>query len=120
MLNATGDAVFEFGVSHRNSAFWSPQGRFLCLAVSIVCCVAMMTMTSSSCLVLYELCRQGFGNMSGGMDFWDRTTLKLIGSTRVCAAVSHCMIRNYDTTLRCIVVVCVFVDGLCDYKWLVP
>lgn len=26
---------------------------------------------------------QGFGNMSGGMDFWDRNKLKIIGSTKV-------------------------------------
>ena len=57
MLNAVGEPVFEFGVAHRNSVFWSPHGRFLCLG--------------------------GFGNMSGGMDFWDRNKLRMIGSTKV-------------------------------------
>jgi hypothetical protein len=33
MFNAVGDAVFEFGVAHRNTVLWSPHGRFLCLGV---------------------------------------------------------------------------------------
>jgi translation initiation factor 2A len=35
MLNAVGEPVFEFGVNHRNSVFWAPHGRFLCLAVRV-------------------------------------------------------------------------------------
>lgn len=46
----TGDAVFVFGQAHRNVISWSPHGRFLCLA--------------------------GFGNLAGGMDFWDKNKLK--------------------------------------------
>lgn len=48
----TGDASFIFGEAHRNVVSWSPHGRFLCLA--------------------------GFGNLAGGMDFWDRNKLKKI------------------------------------------
>ena len=44
------DPVFLFGEAHRNTVSWSPHGRFLCLA--------------------------GFGNLAGGMDFWDRNKLK--------------------------------------------
>eukprot|EP00566_Odontella_aurita_P009570 CAMPEP_0113583422 /NCGR_PEP_ID=MMETSP0015_2-20120614/32505_1 /TAXON_ID=2838 /ORGANISM="Odontella" /LENGTH=520 /DNA_ID=CAMNT_0000488291 /DNA_START=123 /DNA_END=1681 /DNA_ORIENTATION=+ /assembly_acc=CAM_ASM_000160 len=41
----TGDPLQLFGQSHRNSISWSPHGRFLNLG--------------------------GFGNLAGGMDFWD-------------------------------------------------
>eukprot|EP00568_Trieres_chinensis_P007599 CAMPEP_0183295674 /NCGR_PEP_ID=MMETSP0160_2-20130417/3541_1 /TAXON_ID=2839 ORGANISM="Odontella Sinensis, Strain Grunow 1884" /NCGR_SAMPLE_ID=MMETSP0160_2 /ASSEMBLY_ACC=CAM_ASM_000250 /LENGTH=562 /DNA_ID=CAMNT_0025457193 /DNA_START=38 /DNA_END=1723 /DNA_ORIENTATION=+ len=41
----TGDATSLLGNAHRNTACWSPHGRFLCMG--------------------------GFGNLAGGMDFWD-------------------------------------------------
>ncbi|KAL3941882.1 MAG: hypothetical protein SGBAC_003833 [Bacillariaceae sp.] len=47
-----GTASFVFGNAHRNTISWSPHGRFLCLA--------------------------GFGNLAGGMTFWDRNKLKQI------------------------------------------
>ena len=50
----TGKATFLFGNAHRNVVSWSPHGRFLCLA--------------------------GFGNMAGGMSFWDRNKQKLINN----------------------------------------
>jgi len=49
-FGTTGDASFLFGEAHRNSISWSPHGRFVCLA--------------------------GFGNLAGGIDFWDRYKLK--------------------------------------------
>jgi len=49
---STGQPIFQFGQGHRNSVSWSPHGRFLCLA--------------------------GFGNMAGGMGFWDRNKCKLM------------------------------------------
>ena len=48
----TGQALFLFGHAHRNTCVWAPHGRFLCLA--------------------------GFGNLAGGMGFWDRNKEKLI------------------------------------------
>ena len=48
----TGKASFLFGHAHRNTIAWAPHGRFLCLA--------------------------GFGNLAGGMGFWDKNKLKLI------------------------------------------
>jgi len=48
----TGAPLFLFGESHRNTIAWSPTGRFVCLA--------------------------GFGNLSGGMSFWDRNKEKQI------------------------------------------
>uniref|UniRef100_A0A7S2YDS5 Eukaryotic translation initiation factor 2A n=1 Tax=Entomoneis paludosa TaxID=265537 RepID=A0A7S2YDS5_9STRA len=66
----TGKASFVFGNAHRNVVSWSPHGRFLCLA--------------------------GFGNLAGGMSFWDRNKQKLInngcvenanGSLRAASAV---------------------------------
>jgi translation initiation factor 2A len=47
-----GKATFVFGNAHRNTIAWAPHGRFLCLA--------------------------GFGNLAGGMTFWDRNKLKQI------------------------------------------
>jgi len=51
----------DFGAAHRNSAFWSPHGRFLCIA--------------------------GFGNLQGDMDIWDHKRVKKLGKTQAhCAA----------------------------------
>jgi translation initiation factor 2A len=47
-----GKATFLFGNAHRNTIVWAPHGRFLCLA--------------------------GFGNLAGGMTFWDRNKCKQI------------------------------------------
>lgn len=47
----TGKPKFLFGNAHRNTVAWSPHGRFLCLA--------------------------GFGNLAGGMSFWDNNKGKL-------------------------------------------
>jgi translation initiation factor 2A len=49
---ADGNATFLFGNAHRNTIAWAPHGRFVCLA--------------------------GFGNLAGGMTFWDRNKLKQI------------------------------------------
>jgi translation initiation factor 2A len=48
----TADQLFLFGNAHRNVVAWSPHGRFVTLA--------------------------GFGNLAGGMGFWDRNKLKLV------------------------------------------
>ena len=47
---STGEAIFLFGNAHRNTICWADHGRFVCLA--------------------------GFGNLAGGMTFWDRNKLK--------------------------------------------
>jgi translation initiation factor 2A len=47
-----GKPTFLFGNAHRNTIAWAPHGRFVCLA--------------------------GFGNLAGGMTFWDRNKLKQI------------------------------------------
>lgn len=44
--------TFLFGNAHRNTIDWAPHGRFCLLA--------------------------GFGNLAGGMNFWDRNKLKLV------------------------------------------
>lgn len=48
----TGEANFLFGNAHRNTICWAPHGRFCNIA--------------------------GFGNLAGGMTFWDRNKLKAI------------------------------------------
>lgn len=48
--------TFDFGEAPRNTISWSPHARFLALA--------------------------GFGNLSGELSFWDRKTLKCLGTAR--------------------------------------
>lgn len=48
----TGEPTFLFGNAHRNTIVWSDHGRFLALG--------------------------GFGNLAGGMDFYDKNKLKAI------------------------------------------
>jgi translation initiation factor 2A len=48
----TAEATFLFGNAHRNTICWAPHGRFVNIA--------------------------GFGNLAGGMTFWDRNKLKVI------------------------------------------
>eukprot|EP00562_Extubocellulus_spinifer_P013889 CAMPEP_0178567406 /NCGR_PEP_ID=MMETSP0697-20121206/15310_1 /TAXON_ID=265572 /ORGANISM="Extubocellulus spinifer, Strain CCMP396" /LENGTH=707 /DNA_ID=CAMNT_0020201341 /DNA_START=118 /DNA_END=2241 /DNA_ORIENTATION=- len=48
----TAEPMFLFGNAHRNTIIWSQHGRFLALG--------------------------GFGNLAGGIDFWDRNKLKKI------------------------------------------
>lgn len=48
----TGEPTFLFGNAHRNTIVWSNHGRFLTLG--------------------------GFGNLAGGMDFYDKNKLKAI------------------------------------------
>ena len=55
LFNLKAEPVMSFGSAHRNTISWSPHGRFVVLA--------------------------GFGNLSGGMDFWDRNKKKKLGST---------------------------------------
>jgi translation initiation factor 2A len=49
---STAEPLFLFGNAHRNTIAWSEHGRFVCLA--------------------------GFGNLAGGMTFWDRNKQKPI------------------------------------------
>lgn len=48
----TAEPLFLFGNAHRNAISWAPHGRFVNIA--------------------------GFGNLAGGMSFWDRNKLKLL------------------------------------------
>lgn len=63
LFNHKAESVYEFGANHRNTISWSPHGRFLLLA--------------------------GFGNLAGGMDFFDTLRLRKIGSNTAHCTVSH-------------------------------
>lgn len=63
LFNLDAEQLYSFGAAHRNTISWSPHGRFLALC--------------------------GFGNMAGGVDFWDRLRKKKIGSTTIPTAVTH-------------------------------
>lgn len=63
LYNLKGEAIFDFGMAHRNTIKVSPHGRFLCLG--------------------------GFGNLSGDMDFWDMNKKTKMGSVRANCAVSQ-------------------------------
>ncbi|KAL2630985.1 hypothetical protein R1flu_015671 [Riccia fluitans] len=54
--------IFDFGSGPYNTIRWNPHGRFICLA--------------------------GFGNLPGDMAFWDRQTLKSLGSTKASMSVT--------------------------------
>lgn len=54
LFNAKAEPIYQFGASPRNTAVWSPHGRYLCIA--------------------------GFGNLAGGMDFYDVLRFKMIGT----------------------------------------
>jgi translation initiation factor 2A len=66
-----GNATFLFGNAHRNTIAWAPHGRFVCLA--------------------------GFGNLAGGMTFWDRNKLKQIPPANPLTA--SCVSKKSQETL---------------------
>ncbi|XP_051164152.1 eukaryotic translation initiation factor 2A [Leptopilina boulardi] len=55
LFNLKCESVFEFGVKHRNSIYYNPQGNMLLLS--------------------------GFGNLQGSIEVWDMNNRKLIAST---------------------------------------
>ncbi|KAG6556078.1 hypothetical protein Mapa_002019 [Marchantia paleacea] len=55
-------SLFDFGSGPYNTVRWNPHGHFICFA--------------------------GFGNLPGDMVFWDRQTLKLLGSTKAACSVT--------------------------------
>lgn len=57
----TGEPIFLFGNAHRNTISWASHGRFICIA--------------------------GFGNLAGGMTFWDRNKEKVIPQYDVATGV---------------------------------
>ena len=63
MYNVKAEMTFNFGEAHRNTALWSPHGRFLMLA--------------------------GFGNLAGEMDFYDTNKNKKIGTNKAHCSVSY-------------------------------
>ncbi len=64
MYNVKAEMTFNFGEAHRNTAVWSPHGRFLMLA--------------------------GFGNLAGEMDFYDTNkNCKKIGTNKAHCSVSY-------------------------------
>ena len=64
LYNTKAEMTFNFGEAHRNTAMWSPHGRFLMLA--------------------------GFGNLAGEMDFYDTNkNCKKIGTNKAHCTVSY-------------------------------
>lgn len=57
MFNEKGEPVFEFGSGPRNTISFSPHGRYVALA--------------------------GFGNLAGGIEFWDKNKTTLVGRTEL-------------------------------------
>nr|XP_003707307.1 PREDICTED: eukaryotic translation initiation factor 2A [Megachile rotundata] len=55
LFNLKCEAIFEFGILHRNSIYYNPQGNILILT--------------------------GFGNLRGGIELWDVGNRKLIAKT---------------------------------------
>jgi translation initiation factor 2A len=63
IFNRNCEVVHSFGEGPRNTVSWSPHGRFLCLA--------------------------GFGNMSGELAFYDRSTTKCLGTVDAHMTVNY-------------------------------
>jgi translation initiation factor 2A len=64
MFNAKCEPEFDFGTGSRNTVSFSPHGRYVALA--------------------------GFGNLNGGIQFWDKNKRALVGSTSLSCTTSHC------------------------------
>jgi len=62
LYDSQGSIIKTWGKGARNTVCWSPHGRFVCVA--------------------------GFGGLQGGMDFYDRPTLKRIGQATASAPTS--------------------------------
>eukprot|EP01138_Halocafeteria_seosinensis_P013700 gb/GECG01013991.1/.p1 GENE.gb/GECG01013991.1/~~gb/GECG01013991.1/.p1 ORF type:complete len:624 (+),score=81.20 gb/GECG01013991.1/:1-1872(+) len=63
LFDRKGQQLHNFGDASRNTVVWNPFGRFFVLA--------------------------GFGNMAGEVDFWDRDSLKKLGSNSAPCTVKH-------------------------------
>jgi translation initiation factor 2A len=63
LYNGRCEQLFLFGEAHRNTVSFSPSGRFVMLG--------------------------GFGNLNGGMDFWDVNKRKKMGSNQAEVAVGY-------------------------------
>merc|ERR1740124_1934074 len=63
LFNDKCEMTFDFGEAPRNTISWSPHARFLAIA--------------------------GFGNLSGELSFWDRKTLKCLGTVEAHMTVSY-------------------------------
>lgn len=64
LFNTKGKLVHNMGPGSRNTCVWSPSGQFFMLG--------------------------GFGNMAGGLEFWDRKELKKFCDNEA-ACTTHCM-----------------------------
>ena len=63
LFNAKCEMIHDFGEAPRNTVSWSPHARFLAIA--------------------------GFGNLSGELSFWDRKTLKCLGTVEAHMTVNY-------------------------------
>lgn len=67
----TGEPLFQFGKAHRNTVCFSPHGRFICVG--------------------------GFGNMAGGISFWDINKQKPVVSAGVNSLNAQGTLRSEAT-----------------------
>lgn len=63
MFNEKCEPVFDFGTGSRNTISFSPYGRFVALA--------------------------GFGNLAGGVEFWDKNKQTLVGRAQLSCTTMH-------------------------------
>lgn len=63
LFNSKCEPVFDFGTGSRNTVSFSPHGRFVALA--------------------------GFGNLNGGVEFWDKNKHALVGKTTLGCTTSY-------------------------------
>lgn len=63
MFNDKCEPVFDFGTGGRNTISFSPHGRYVALA--------------------------GFGNLAGGVEFWDKNKMVLVGRAQLSCTTMH-------------------------------
>lgn len=63
MFNDKCEPVFDFGTGGRNKVSFSPHGRYVALA--------------------------GFGNLAGGIEFWDKNKMALVGRAELSCTTMH-------------------------------
>lgn len=63
MFNEKCEPIFDFGTGSRNTISFSPHGRFVALA--------------------------GFGNLAGGVEFWDKNKTTLVGRAELSCTTMH-------------------------------
>ena len=79
LFNSKCDLIFDFGITHRNTALYNQYGNSTC---SYLCIIHFASSGSLLCLA-------GFGNLRGNMEFWNNEKRLLVGKGQVLPHYYH-------------------------------